>query len=93
MGSVEVEGSGEKGAMVWLAMRPEHMLTGRGPAGAIAFPRAEISDVVFQGSFKRVRACTAGTEFLARIAADAPVKTGDVVDFHCPRRHVIVLTR
>jgi spermidine/putrescine transport system ATP-binding protein len=93
MGRVEVEGSGEVGASVWLAIRPEHVLVGRPRAEALCFPRAKILDVVFQGSFKRVRAVSLATEFLARVPADAAVGTGETVDFHCPRRHVVLLRK
>ncbi len=48
---------------------------------------------VFQGSFKRVRAVAAGCEFLARLPATRPLREGDVADFHCAGRDLILLTR
>jgi ABC-type Fe3+/spermidine/putrescine transport system ATPase subunit len=93
MGPVDVEGEAQTGANVALAIRPEDVTIGRASADGLPFPAARITDVLFQGSFKRVRAVTAGTEFLARIPADAPLREGDVVDFHCAGRNVILLTR
>ncbi|WP_119275097.1 ABC transporter ATP-binding protein [Taklimakanibacter deserti] len=81
------------GADVALALRPEHVAIGDGP---LALGRAKVGDVVFQGSFKRVTAAperAAQIDLLARLPADAAVRAGDVVEFACDPRHVLVLTR
>jgi spermidine/putrescine transport system ATP-binding protein len=93
LGPVDLDGDAEAGTPVSLAIRPEHIASGRNPGAALAFPQARIGDVVFQGSFKRVRAVTRGTEFLARLPADVALRVGDVADFHCLRRNIILLTR
>ena len=82
------------GSEIALALRPEHVVIGQNqllPLGA-----ARVGDVVFQGSFKRVTASLATDEsltLLARLPADAAVQAGDMVNFACDPKHVLVLTR
>jgi spermidine/putrescine transport system ATP-binding protein len=81
------------GAEVTLAIRPEHVSVGEKP---LPLGRARVGDVVFQGSFKRVTAVperAAQVSLLARLPADATVRAGDLVEFACDPRHVLVLTR
>jgi spermidine/putrescine transport system ATP-binding protein len=62
----------------------------------LSLGKAAITDVVFQGSFKRVTAKPekdAAMTLLARLPADSAVLPGDVMDFACDPRHVLVLTR
>jgi spermidine/putrescine transport system ATP-binding protein len=82
-----------QGTEVALAIRPEHVMIGNGP---LALGRAKVSDVVFQGSFKRVAATpelAPQMSLLARLPADAIVQPGDLVEFACEPRHVLMLTR
>ena len=70
-----------------IAIRPEHVRLG----GSLA---ARITDVVYQGSFKRVMAelsASPGLQVLARLPADNLVKTGDDVLLGVDAAHVIVL--
>lgn len=81
------------GTEVALAIRPEHVVIGH---HHLPLGKARIDDVVFQGSFKRVGATPESApqlSLLARLPADAPVRPGDVVEFSCDPRHVLVLTR
>jgi len=81
------------GTAVSLAIRPEHVVIGTQP---LSLGKAAITDVVFQGSFKRVTAKPekdAAMTLLARLPADSGVQPGDVMDFACDPRHVLVLTR
>jgi spermidine/putrescine transport system ATP-binding protein len=81
------------GAEVTLAIRPEHILIGQAP---LPLGRARIDDVVFQGSFKRVAAAperAPQVSLLARLPADALIQPGDLVEFACDPRHVLVLKR
>ncbi len=81
------------GAQVTLAIRPEHVVLGN---GALSLGKATVGDVVFQGSFKRVTATPEkdpAIALLARLPADSVVRPGDVLDFACDARHVLVLTR
>jgi spermidine/putrescine transport system ATP-binding protein len=80
-------------AQVTLAIRPEHVVIGNTP---LPLGRAKVSDVVFQGSFKRVTATPERApqiSLLARLPADAIVQPGDLVEFACDPKHVLVLTR
>ncbi|WP_395687454.1 ABC transporter ATP-binding protein [Aestuariivirga sp.] len=67
-----------------LAIRPEHVALG----GSIP---ARITDVVFQGSFKRVSADVAGVSILARLPAETMVSPGDMVKLAIDTRHMIPL--
>lgn len=81
------------GTEITLAIRPEHVVVGSNP---LSLGKATITDVVFQGSFKRVTATpekSSRMSLLARLAADSVVQAGDVMDFACDPRHVLVLTR
>jgi len=74
------------GSTVHLAIRPEHLL----PDAKGGVP-AQVCDVVYQGSFKRVTAQVDGLTLLARLAADADVKPGDTVAFACDPQRAVVL--
>jgi spermidine/putrescine transport system ATP-binding protein len=67
-----------------VAIRPEHV----GLGGGIS---ATVTDVVFQGSFKRVTASANGVELLARLPADATVAPGQQVSFGIDPSRVIIL--
>ena len=67
-----------------VAIRPEHVALG----GAIS---AEVTDVVYQGAFKRVTARANGAELLARLPAETRVLPGERVMLGIDAPHVIVL--
>ncbi|MGE0240007.1 MAG: ABC transporter ATP-binding protein [Parvibaculaceae bacterium] len=92
-GSWRLANAAAVGTEVALALRPEHVVTGTGP---LSLGRARIGDVVFQGSFKRVAAIPEAApqiSLLARLPADAAIRPGDLVEFACEARHVLVLER
>jgi spermidine/putrescine transport system ATP-binding protein len=67
-----------------VAVRPEHVVIGKGQA-------ATVSDVVFQGSFKRVTARLAsGDVVLARVDAESAIKAGDTVKLGFAPEHAMV---
>ena len=72
------------GPATHVAIRPEHVELGDGIAGVV-------SDVVYQGSFKRVTARANGVDLLARLAPDTAISAGDRVTFDIDPDHVIVL--
>ena len=81
------------GTEITLAIRPEHVVMGSSPP---SLGKATVADVMFQGSFKRVTARPekhARMTLLARLPADSAVQPGDVLDFACDPKHVLVLTR
>nr|WP_210346039.1 ABC transporter ATP-binding protein [Aestuariivirga sp. YIM B02566] len=82
------------GSEIVLALRPEHVVIDQ--KQLLPLGEGRVSDVVFQGSFKRVTASLVKDEslmLLARLPADAVVQTGDMVHFACDPKHVLVLTR
>ena len=67
-----------------VAIRPEHVSLD----GAVA---ATVTDVVYQGSFKRVTALANGVELLARLPAATAIAAGDHAMLAIDPAHVIVL--
>ena len=67
-----------------VAIRPEHVSLG----GAIP---AEVTDVVYQGSFKRVTAKASGVNLLARLPAETGVVPGQQVMLAIDPAHAIIL--
>lgn len=93
-GAVFVPSALPVGSAVALAIRPEHLLLGRA-AGTASLGMAEVTDVVFQGSFKRVLAVSvedASLQFIAKLPASATVQPGDTVALSCNTDQIIVLT-
>ena len=62
LGTFAVAGNAAEGSAVALSVRPETIGVGVAGDGRVAFGHAFIEDIVFQGSFKRVRMCTEGGE-------------------------------
>ncbi len=92
-GGWRLESDTSVGAEITLAIRPEHVTIGKEP---LPLGRAKVGDVVFQGSFKRVAAIperAPQVSLLVRLPADAMLQPGDVIEFACDPRHVLVLTR
>ncbi|MFM8747517.1 MAG: ABC transporter ATP-binding protein [Aestuariivirga sp.] len=67
-----------------VAIRPEHVALG----GALA---ADVVDVVYQGSFKRVTARVNGVMLLARLPAETAIAAGDQAMLAIDARHGIAL--
>ena len=67
-----------------VAIRPEHVSLG----GAIS---GQVTDVVYQGSFKRVTAKANGIDLLARLPAETAIVAGQQVMLAIDPAHVIVL--
>jgi spermidine/putrescine transport system ATP-binding protein len=92
-GSWGLKTDAKAGDEIALAIRPEHVAVGSTP---LSLGRAEVRDVVFQGSFKRISASPdkdPALTLLARLPADASVTPGDHIDFACDPKHVLVLAR
>jgi spermidine/putrescine transport system ATP-binding protein len=92
-GTWQIASDAAAGSDVTLAIRPEHIVIGHGP---LSLGKATINEVVFQGSFKRIVAAPERApelNLLARLPADAVVRPGEVAEFACDPRHVLVLTR
>ncbi|UVK36815.1 ABC transporter ATP-binding protein [Mesorhizobium sp. AR10] len=92
-GPLSLPGDLPVGASVALAIRPEHLVLDA-TAGKVALGTAEVSDVVFQGSFKRVLAVSVedpGLQFIAKLPAAATVQPGDSVAVSCDAGDIILL--
>ena len=94
VGQVSLPGALAVGSAVALAIRPEHLVLGA-TAGTARLGTARVSDVVFQGSFKRVLAVSVedpSLQFIARLPATATVQPGDTVAVSCDTDEIILLT-
>jgi len=93
-GDIAVNGEATPGSTVALAVRPENLVLGS--PGGTDLGRAKVTDVVFQGSFKRVLATSlldAAVSFIVRAPAQAAVAVGDTVSLSCPPGSLVLLTR
>jgi spermidine/putrescine transport system ATP-binding protein len=93
VGPLSLPGTVPAGASVALAVRPEHLVLGA-TGGAVSLGTAKVSDVVFQGSFKRVLAVSEkdpALHFIARVLAAAVVQPGDISAVSCDAGDVILL--
>lgn len=94
VGQVSLPSALAVGSAVALAIRPEHLVLGA-TAGTARLGTARVSDVVFQGSFKRVLAVSVedpSLQFIARLPATATVRPGDTVAVSCDTDKIILLT-
>jgi spermidine/putrescine transport system ATP-binding protein len=94
VGPVTLPGAMPVGSAVVLAIRPEHLVLGAA-TGTVKLGTAEVRDVVFQGSFKRVLAVSVedpSLQFIARLPATATVQPGDRVAISCDTDQIILLT-
>jgi spermidine/putrescine transport system ATP-binding protein len=81
---------GESTIMKDHAIRPEHIMIAKskGRLGA-----ATITDIVYQGSYKRVLAKSDATQFIIRAAAETDLAIGQTVQLDCASNHMVKLLR
>ncbi len=94
-GTLPIIATAEEGAKVTLAIRPEHLRLIR-DSRSISFGSAEVTAVIFQGSFKRVVAVSntlSGPTFVAKIPATHEVAVGDTVTPCCHIENLLLLTK
>ncbi|MDX8502709.1 ABC transporter ATP-binding protein [Mesorhizobium sp. VK4C] len=94
LGPISLPGISPAGAGVALAIRPEHIVFGEAKSD-VALGTAKVSDVVFQGSFKRVLAASIQDpelQFIAKAPASASVQAGDTIAVSCNAQDIILLT-
>jgi spermidine/putrescine transport system ATP-binding protein len=95
LGRLRLPARAAVGSNVTLAVRPEHLVLGQTGNG-LDLGEAAVSEVVFQGSFKRVLANSLTDDtirFVARAAASAALRPGDTIAVSCQAGDVILLTK
>ncbi|RWD65601.1 MAG: ABC transporter ATP-binding protein [Mesorhizobium sp.] len=93
IGPISLACTSPAGAALALAIRPEHLVLGDAE-GDVSLGTARISDVVFQGSFKRVLAVSVqdpALQFIAKAPASAAVQAGDTTAVSCNAQDIILL--
>ncbi len=86
LGSFPVQGV-RQGTIVHLALRPEHVRLGTGV-------EANVQDVVYQGSFKRVSFSVSSDKsltVLGRLPAETPLAEGDAVKISADSERLVLL--
>ena len=72
------------------AIRPEHISIAKSKGN---LGEAMITDVVYQGSYKRILAKRGVTQFIAHLPASTRAKAGDKVQLCCEPQHMVKLLR
>jgi spermidine/putrescine transport system ATP-binding protein len=97
IGAIAVAGRSDAGAAVHLSIRPEKIRLGR-PDGAapkaVALGRGTVTELVFQGTYRRCRVRMANdeaTELMARIPLDADIAIGGTTDLHVRAADMVLL--
>jgi spermidine/putrescine transport system ATP-binding protein len=94
LGRLTVHGDAAAGQEIHLAIRPENLKLQSTRDVWLHLGRAQVSDVVFQGSFKRVTAVSQSmppVPLVLRAGADELVKPREYVDLYCKPSDLILL--
>jgi spermidine/putrescine transport system ATP-binding protein len=81
-------------AAAFVAIRPESVGVGAPPDGHVALGPGTVSDLVFQGGFKRARIASEaerGLSFTVHLPVDTPLAVGERVELHCRPDEIIPL--
>jgi spermidine/putrescine transport system ATP-binding protein len=95
VGPLSLAGAGEPGFDVSLAIRPEH-ITLVPESGSVSLGEATVTDVVFQGSFKRLLAVSTrdpDVTFIAKLRSSYGVAIGDKVELYATPADMVLLSR
>jgi spermidine/putrescine transport system ATP-binding protein len=89
-GMAPVAGSAD----VLVAIRPESVGLGAPPDGHVPLGAGTVSDLVFQGGFRRARVASAadpGLSFTVHVPVATPLAVGERVELHCRPDEIIPL--
>jgi spermidine/putrescine transport system ATP-binding protein len=78
----------------FVAIRPESVGVGALPVGHVALGAGTVSDLVFQGGFKRARIASEadpGLSFTVHLPSGTPLAVGERVELHCRPDEIIPL--
>jgi len=94
LGTFTVAGNAAPKAPVALAVRPEAIGVGDTDGARLTLGEAKVEDIIFQGSFKRVRARTeSGLPILMKHPIDVAAAAGDKIMLNVREQDLILLTR
>ena len=94
LGRLTVHGEAEEGDEIELAVRPENLKLHGNREAWLHLGRARITDVVFQGSFKRVIAVSDSmppVQMILRIGTEEGVKLREHIEVYCRPADLILL--
>ncbi len=95
LGRIAVSGKATPGSDIALAIRPENLTLGT-PVCGTDLGEAQVTDIVFQGSFKRVVAISTvdpAIRFIVKLAADTTVHRFDRVFVSCRPDNLVLLAQ
>jgi spermidine/putrescine transport system ATP-binding protein len=95
LGVIAVEPPSSSGIPAWATLRPENIRLASMP-GSVDLGEAEIEEVTFQGSFKRLIARSRVARdivFTIRTSIEQPAGSGDIHPLSCDARNVSLLLR
>jgi spermidine/putrescine transport system ATP-binding protein len=90
-GLANADGSGDE---VFVAIRPENIVLGAPPADHIGLGAGTVSDLVFQGGFKRASVASEadpGLTLTVHVPVGRPLAVGEMVELHCRPDDIIPL--
>jgi spermidine/putrescine transport system ATP-binding protein len=96
LGPLTLHGKAKAGEEVDIAIRPENLKLQSSRDAWLHLARGQVTDLVFQGSFKRVTVVSDSTppiELLLRVGANERVKLGERVDLSCKPGDLILLAK
>jgi spermidine/putrescine transport system ATP-binding protein len=96
LGRLAIHGKAEAGGELDVAIRPENIKLQSHRSARLHLGRARVTDLVFQGSFKRATVVSQSTppvQLILRVGADEPVKLRQQVDLYCRPADLILLTK
>ncbi|MEZ5931203.1 MAG: ABC transporter ATP-binding protein [Alphaproteobacteria bacterium] len=94
LGRFDVAGSAAPAAPVALAIRPESLTIGAAGGDRLSLGEVRVEEVVFQGSFKRVRTRTVdGQTLLLKTTIDIVFSEGETISLHAREQDLILLSR
>ena len=94
MGQLQVAGKAETGEKISVAIRPENLKLQSGRGARLHLGKARVSEVMFQGSFKRMSARTEGPEpqwLVLRAGIEESAREGEQIDLYCRPSDLVLI--
>jgi spermidine/putrescine transport system ATP-binding protein len=92
LGPITAGGSGEAGASVHIALRPEQLLLAPQP-NAVSIGHGKVEELSFQGTHCRCHCKVAGQDLILRAPVSAGLTAGQEVSLYAARTDIVLLQR
>jgi len=94
MGQLQLPGKAETGEKITVAIRPENLKLHSVRGARLHLGKARVSEVMFQGSFKRMSARTEGPEpqwLVLRAGIEESAREGEQIDLYCRPSDLVLI--